>query len=331
MKKYSHYLAATVLTFTAVCSQAEIFGSMSKSTGSTQSSSCKQSQVQYSNLNRHIAGSTALQKAVSKRDYDMVQRLLDCGFDVNEKSDRQETALHFAASNGDLKMVKLLLEKGSLVDARDVMSWTPLVLAANKNMIDGKVVAERLEIITLLQDRGANINQISGLYGNNVLQAYSCEKGSKEVVEMLVKRGANPFISEPNLGVSAFIGTVMGSRLDYFCEGAENLPLFVSLGGDINETYHDFNILSASALINYVDGVNTAIRLGAHVNFTNKNGQTALHAAAKKGSIESIKTLVNNGSKLEIKDLDGNTALDIAAKNNQKEAVRVLISLGAKQ
>ena len=56
--------------------------------------------------------------AAGEGDGDEVERLLDAGVDVGQRSKDGETALHTAAIRGDLRTLRALLAAGAEVDAR---------------------------------------------------------------------------------------------------------------------------------------------------------------------------------------------------------------------
>ena len=103
----------------------------------------------------------------------------------------------------------------------------------------------------------------------------------------------------------------------------------------MNSTHYDTNVtkllLDNNALVHYKD----------------KNGNTALHYAAKYGSMNAIKDLIEAGSKMNVKNNDGNTPLllakdeyillffiknrkkwkiDIDIKNNNRKSIKNAIS-----
>jgi len=79
-----------------------------------------------------------------------VVRMLEMrSIDVEAKAGEfRSTCLMNATWFGHLDICRLLLDKGALVDSKDNDSWTPLHLAAQKDLI---------EIIHLLRDRGADV------------------------------------------------------------------------------------------------------------------------------------------------------------------------------
>jgi ankyrin repeat protein len=78
---------------------------------------------------RNGDGATALNIAASCGHAGMVQRLIECGVDVNQQDNRRDTPLMWAADNGQLDAVEKLLAAGAQVDARNIDNQTAKDLA----------------------------------------------------------------------------------------------------------------------------------------------------------------------------------------------------------
>jgi len=73
-----------------------------------------------------------------------------------------------------------------------------------------------------------------------------------------------------------------------------------------------------------------ALAKGAEVNAQDKNGDTALMAAAEKGHRVIVQELLaQDGIEVNAQDKDGDTALIVAAGKGYKEIVRALLAKGA--
>ena len=68
--------------------------------------------------------------ACTQGNLDVVNALLDNGFNVNATDEDDATALHLAAANGQEQVVRLLLVRGAAVDQANLAGWTPLLQAA---------------------------------------------------------------------------------------------------------------------------------------------------------------------------------------------------------
>jgi ankyrin repeat protein len=69
----------------------------------------------------------------------------------------------------------------------------------------------------------------------------------------------------------------------------------------------------------------------ANVNYSDHDGDTALHAAAEYGHPEVIRSLVRQGkAQVDVRDDDGHTPLHFAAQHGQLDAVKALVECGAR-
>lgn len=124
--------------------------------------------------------------------------------------------------------------------------------------------------------------------GNTPLIAASC-KGKLNIVEILLKRGANVEIAN-NTG---------------------------------------FTALHLAACYGHPKIVNLLIAAGAKVDAEGKQGQTPLHRAARSGKSDVVKILLDNGAKIDYKDQRGYTSLHIATVCDRVDVVEILLSRGA--
>jgi len=71
------------------------------------------------NARNKVDGQTALMNKASSDCRICIQKLIECGADVNKSDFHDQTPLMIAASNGKLATLKVLLEAGASLDARD--------------------------------------------------------------------------------------------------------------------------------------------------------------------------------------------------------------------
>ena len=98
------------------------------------------------------------------------------------------------------------------------------------------------------------------------------------------------------LGADPFIGNVDGDS-----------PLMVAAGVGVYSQGESPGLPEESA-----DAVKLLIDLGAPVNDVDKNGETALHGPAWRGSNEAVMHLVDAGAKLDVRNTRGWLPLTIA-------------------
>lgn len=130
-------------------------------------------------------GSNALLLDSRNEDEAIWSLLLDAGVDPNRPNNYGTRALHLACHSGHYSKVKQLIElvneAADIVIQNSLIHGYPLYLAAKKGSC---------QIVELLLDRGAIIDQV-GL-GNTLGSALmaACAKGHQDVVELLLSRGA---------------------------------------------------------------------------------------------------------------------------------------------
>jgi ankyrin repeat protein len=144
---------------------------------------------------------------VTRDPFPLIRKLLDAGADPNaainstprarmrEGSPRlvYATAIMRAAFSGDIELVKLLLDHGADPQIISSDRETTLMAACGTGFINGyhraRPPAERLAVVKLLVEKGADVNAADG-YGITPLMVAS-NLGDLEVVKYLVSKGAD--------------------------------------------------------------------------------------------------------------------------------------------
>ncbi len=127
-------------------------------------------------------GETALINAAKNKDSRSLRLLLEHGADPNAKDHTGGTALTTAALYGNSANVKLLLDHGADVNAALKTGVTPLIAA---------VIRNDAEIVRMLLAKGADANAKDGSGSNTVMWAAYSESGKTDVLDILVKAGAD--------------------------------------------------------------------------------------------------------------------------------------------
>jgi ankyrin repeat protein len=124
----------------------------------------------------------AFRIAAHDGNIDLVRRALASGTEVDAADPVQGfTALLMAAYNGHSDVVKLLLDHDAKVDARDRQGKTPLLHACTGPFADAA---------RMLIDAGADVNATEATENFTPLMT-AAALGQKEVVELLIQRGAD--------------------------------------------------------------------------------------------------------------------------------------------
>jgi ankyrin repeat protein len=255
------------------------------------------------------------------------------------------TPLMYAARDGHLDSVRLLIDAKADVNLSEANAITPLVIALNNNQI---------AVAKYLIEHGADLNA-SDWYGRtpvwsavelrnmdvtNSTFAHDVDReGALEVLQTLLKRGANPnprTKEVPPVRRHILPTTTSLSWVDFtgqtpFITAALSgdvtvMRLLLAHGADPSiTTYAGTTALMAAAGVNWVffqtfdegpekllEAVKLCIELGQDVNAANSMGLTPVMGAANRGSDDIIQFLVERGARLDVKDKEGRTPLNWA-------------------
>ena len=249
-------------------------------------------------------GIAPLTLAIMAGNWDIAQRLLDAGADVNQWDIYGQSPLHAAIENAYVSRRSGVGNLGT--------DKTP-------NTVDGK------SLVHLLVEKGADPNQqmffrpprepgqVSNSSRGTTPFHRACASGDNQLIQYLVDHGAD-------IHLNAASGET---------------PIMVAIGGrgrdeDIIATLQVLRAVGAD-----VNGVQQVMWI------SRSRGGTALHLATRKGSKKIMAELVAMGADPDIKDEDGLTALDYAQSRGwlpalsirpppRSDLVKVLKDLGAK-
>src|SRR5574340_126566 len=197
------------------------------------------------------------------------------------------TPLHYAAANGRAKAVALLLGEGALVDARNAIGDTPLVLAlaSAAGVPAGSQAREDYRsVVMALVGAGADTEARDWLERTPLHEA--AQMGDAKLVAFLCEHGADREARD----------------------GEQNTPLLLA------------------AQEGKSDAARMLLARGAAVMARNRQGETALHLGAWYGSVPVVLLALEDGAALQARDDGQCTALDRAAMREAEVVVSVLKS-----
>ena len=229
-------------------------------------------------------GYTALHYAVYGSDIscEILSCLIGIGADVNARTNNGVTPLMIAAEEGHINAVTSLVKCGANVDLQDKDGQTAL-----DHALYGSDVSS--DILSCLIGSGADVNARRNNRGTPLMIA--AENGHINAVTTLVKCGANVDLQDED-GQTA-LHYAMSSPEDSICEV---LSCLIKNGADVNaHAFHNETPLMLASCRGPVDVVTFLIEHGADVKLQDKDGDTALHYAARF-SPNIVKKLLNLGA-----------------------------------
>lgn len=229
-----------------------------------------------------------------------------------------KTPLYYAESADDEALIILLSDNDDKIR---------LNFRLHKAVIDKDITS-----VELYLNQGADVNEVSEFYGKTPLML-ACEKPVPEIIDILIKNGADINFREDNDFRSAiyYLLRIGAHNLDknnknqYLAILKKTLKLLIDNGLEINAPVDSDSdtplILLCEA--DYPVGVQQQlakelINAGCNVDLANINGITPLMAFAYSGSEQEegiASLLIENNADCAATDKHNNTALMCAARN----------------
>ena len=282
---------------------------------------------------------TALMWAAHEGNVNAITLLVDAGAQLNERSLSGWTPLLFAARQGQIGAIEALVAAGANIDDTLPDGTSALVTAVQganyeaaaallQHGIDPDAAGQgwtalhqiawsrrpqrgqnnpgqrplgnvsSLDLARALVQHGADINArqtkepSADMEGRNDLNRYgatplflAARSVDVPLMEVLLELGADPFIANVD----------------------GDTPVMVAAGVGVYSQGESPGLPEESA-----DAVRILLDLGAPVNDVDKNGETAMHGPAWRGSNEAVMLLLNAGAKLDVRNSRGWLPLTIA-------------------
>lgn len=266
------------------------------------------------------SGDTLLHEAVAKGHLQVTELLLNSGATVDVLNDRDLSPLYLAVENGHLEIAALLLEYGADVDTTDQSGLTPLYIAIH--MIDIYLVSDDVDsagIVALLLESGASIDVIDE--SENTLLHKAVGTGNTEIVDLLLKAGANPNATN-DAGSTPFFSALLKDQ--------DMIFLLLDAGLDVNaDLGSGSSYLKWAALFGNAEAVSLLIQFEADPNLCDNDEITPLHWAVLSNSTEVVEVLLKAGANVNMRDSAGRTPLSLAREAEYIELIEILKQNGA--
>ena len=264
-------------------------------------------------------------------------------------------------SNNDYKSIKELLKNSSTIKQGDKnkllnLSFSKYNLTNNSNQ--RKIIMELINHgadanykLQPLDTDGKSKSNNSQLLSNTSIKInpliYCCLKGDYELFE-LIKNNVNLSTSNEESTNNHNNPIYNKNYMFYFFENNSSMENKYKIASDIfliiknkNTNNNDYNInvneydkqsgvtlLMLSVIKQHINFINLFLENGADINIKNlKDGNTALHYAAKVKNKEIIEILLNNNNcDLLIKNNNNKTIIDVASNNNCSTEIYTLLA-----
>ena len=259
-------------------------------------------------------GSTPLLFAARSGDVECVRLLVAAGADVNDALPNGMSALVLAAHSGNGEAAGLLLTKGADANA-DGIGYTALHAA---------VLRSDLELVKNLLAHGANPNA-------QITKGTPLRRNSQDYNLPATLVGATPYWLAAKFVEPQIMSALAAGGADTSMTIPDGTTALMAAAGLKEPNARDAD-RRGLALIDggklpdesrIADAVAVALLQTGDINGTNRNGDTALHAAAAMGYDRVITMLAAQGASLNIKNNRGQTPLK-AARSNTAELLRRL-------
>lgn len=247
-----------------------------------------------------VGSISALQSAAIKGQETLVRLLLKLGVDTEyqgrvvpvrnqfQASHSTWKALFLAIEYGRRGIVKLLLEAGADFQTCDSFDrgLTPLCLAAS--LSDDTIVG-------ILLDHGADPDAVEK--DSDTALHIATREGSKLMVRTLLDNGAN--VSIRGYGGATPLFQAEEGVAEILIEKGAAVNDFCYSGRTVLYTRVLWSESSTVALLRLL------FRHGGDVNIPNKDGETVLHAAVRRGSFGIVEELLKMGADVTAKNFAG--------------------------
>lgn len=283
----------------------------------------------------------AIQQAESNRHYEVVNYLVEQGFDMptnrilySEVECGWGNVLTIDVMNQDRERLDYWLEHKEYLNDDDLN-------AALGTAIGGNHVEDFKYIYEYIKENGYQLQEadilsaiFTSMRTNHEILEYVLEQGitmegdnNKELitaityadakaVEMMLEAGA-----DPNEDPSTWSYVIATDDIDKIRSLVEH-GMDINAGEDV-----DYRMISLAAYVS--NGVlSYLLEQGADIS-VGSGGEDALLNAVTTGRVQNAKTLIDAGIDLTVKDEDGKTAYDIAVENEDEEMIALLESAQA--
>ena len=193
------------------------------------------------------------------------------------------------------------------------------VSGAESTLVDAVKALDKTAVREMVR-RPETVN-IAAADGTTALY-WAAERNDLEVVDLLLKAGANPNVASRYGYTPLAMAALNGNE--------KVLARLLDAGADPNAATPDAETpLMAAARTGVAPAVKVLLARGANPNVKERaRGQTALMWAASEGHTDAVSALLAGGADFKARSSQGWTALLFASRDGRKDVVRVLLDAG---
>jgi len=283
--------------------------------------------LKYPNININLKnknGLNALMLSVFNGYMDILEKLIENGADIEVKDDNGCTPLILASRLGQTEIASKLIENGANINAKGKLSITK----NNVYYIDREkgtpmlyaILCGKIGIVKLLIENGVEIK----VKGSEFYLFRAIEKDQKEILDILIKKGADPNSIMYDLSVLMY--SVKLGKKEIVKMLLKNPNIDINL-----QNSEGFTALMFAALNGQKEIVQFLLEQpDIEIDIGNKHGFTALMGAIEADQKEIVEMLLECPDvNIERENGFGHTPLTIAVNHNHIGMVEFLLEKGA--
>lgn len=269
-----------------------------------------------------ISGVGPLARAAIRGQVSLIEKLVSKGARLDAADELGNTPLHLAVMGNSYFAVEALLKAGAPILVANCDGLTPLELAEKRSFFQiAKAIWQKVPL-NLTHDP----TDVSPVKDGQFPLHEAVKERRIHDLRWIVRRGAKIDGFDDD-GRSPLWLAVKGAFLPM-------LQILLELGASVNAAGPDGQTpwLKAFEYGHSEELVSVLFKAGAKVDSVDKNGDTALHFAARRGNLSFINFLLKHGAKIDLRNQAGCTPLleAITNKDSQKEYEKYLSKVKAR-
>uniref|UniRef100_A0A6P7H031 Uncharacterized protein LOC114342792 n=1 Tax=Diabrotica virgifera virgifera TaxID=50390 RepID=A0A6P7H031_DIAVI len=246
----------------------------------------------------------------SATSLELVQLLINCGIDVNQRSsDLRYNILHMAAYTGALEIVKYLMNAYPNLYCADKIGQFPEHYAAEGDSVNvlKYFLKAKSDITTLIDLRGQSVLHLAAV-GDSL-------NAVKYLVEVL---GMNPDLTDFALRTAVHCAAAADSRkvIEYFITRNVNLNLRDDIGATVLHYAAGSNSRAVFEYLYHQENLDKSA--------VDYNGNHCLHYSVKSNTLKILSFLLESGVNYKVVDYQDNNILHTASSCNALETTQYI-------